>query len=518
MKMESTLNIKNKTGQQTTQTVIFWVLMAFALFSFNPFTAIASMYGMVGDTAIQIKTGLDGIASGHLMLDEVYSWHQGLTWTAHEEGWYFLLGFMYKLLGLWGVILVGTLFNLGTAFICTWNIRRKAHPLINIIVIVLVPFLNGFPDYNVRPSVTSAFCVALLIHIMGMEKMSPVRKAAAFAGMSYALAWLHGGILPLFFALMAVFMVIEAVYSNWRAAITYLVTIVISFGLTLINPIGIRIWTFGLKQMGATDIWNKVQEWLPHKYSILEAIAILIVLIGFMTDEKVIKFDKSRITAICILSMFFIATCKYTRFALYFSIAYFFFAPEAIQSLVLWINRHIFRSRVKNISISNMSYIILSAACVAFIAFSAVTNTAKYIRTNTMADIEAMAAYDGAAVDYIREHGYERIFNSFNTGSWLTFYDIPVHIDNRIDPYMMEYSGVDHVRGKMGIENLYDMDRFRMEYNPDAFLLDMGDGESPLLYEIQQYASDRYRIVYDNTVESNLSDSLNIRWVIVECI
>lgn len=499
-------------------TASFILMLIVALYSFSPFTAVASMYGMVGDTAIQIKTGLDGISSGHLMLDEVYSWHPDLIWTAHEEGWYFFLGFMYKFLGLWGVILVGTIFNLGTGFICVKNLRDRVHPLISCVVLVLVPFLGGFPDYNVRPSVTSAFAIALLISIMLKEEGKPLNKALAFAGLAYALAWLHGGILPVFFMVMVVFAVVEILYKNKRAAITYLVSLPVAMGLTLINPIGIRIWTFGLKQMGADDIWQYVQEWQPHKFSIFAAIMVLVLLIGFMVDEKVVKFDKRKITAILILSMFFIATCKYTRFILYFSIAYIIFAPEEIEGLLLWINKHVFKIKLEKITISDASYRILTLACAVLILYSSFNYGTKYFKTNSMHDIEAMAAYDIEAVDYLKAKDYKKVFNTFNTGSWLAFYDVPVHIDNRIDPFMEEYSGVDHIRGKMNISNLYELESFRREYEPDAFILDMGTGESELLWEIENYASDRYKIVYDNTCSSNLTDSICIRWVIIECI
>lgn len=488
-----------------------------ALYAFNPFTAVASMYGMVGDTAIQIKTGLDGISGGHFMLEEVYSWHPDLTWTAHEEGWYFLLGFMYKMLGLWGVILVGAIFNLGTVFIGVNYLRDKAHPLISSLVLVLVPFLGGFPDYNVRPSVTSALAIMVLIVVMFRNEMSYKAKAATFVGLSYALAWLHGGILPVFFMVMAVFVVIEFVFKKVQNGLWYLGSIVIAFGVTLINPIGIRIWTFGLKQMGATDIWAFVEEWQPHKFSVFQSIAILLVFVGFMTNEKVRQFDKKKITEVALFAMFFVATCKYTRFVLYLSIVYLLFAPEEIESLLNWVNKNVFRIRVEKISISDMSYKILVLACAALTLYSGVTYGTKYFKTNTMHDIEAMAAYDIGVVDYVKAQGYERVFNTFNTGSWLAFYDVPVHIDNRIDPFMSEYSGVDHIRGKMNISNLYDLDVFCDQYHPDAFILDMGTGDSELLYEINTYASDRYSIVYDNTCSSNLTDSLNIRWVIIEC-
>ena len=100
-------------------------LIAMALYLYSPLTALPSMYGMVGDTAIQIKLGLDGIADGHMILDEIYSWHPDLTFTSHESLWYMILGFMYKSLGLWGVVIVGTLFIFGTVALILKNIVKE---------------------------------------------------------------------------------------------------------------------------------------------------------------------------------------------------------------------------------------------------------------------------------------------------------------------------------------------------------------------------------------------------------
>ena len=45
----------------------------------------------------------------------------------------------------------------------------------------------------------------------------------------------------------------------------------------------------------------------------------------------------------------------------------------------------------------------------------------------------------------------------------------------------------------------------------------MPDGFSYLLYEVERYAPDRYRIVYDNVVESPIDEIGSRRFVIIEC-
>lgn len=515
MYVKETLELKNKHKYGTASFVL---LILIALYVYGPFVGYPNARSMTGDTAIQVKLGMDGISSGHFILDEIYSWHPDLTFTAHESGWYLLVGFMYKYLGFLGLILTGTIFTYATVFLALRAIRDKAHPVINAVVLVLVPSLGGFPDYNVRPSASSIFCMLLLCVVMLSDNIKPLNKCFVFAGLSLALGWLHGGILPIFFMIMAVFMVVELLYKQWKTALMYFLAVIGGFGVSLLNPIGIRTWTFGLKQMGATDIWSLVIEWQPRTFSILESVAILLALIGFMCDEEVLKFDKKKITKLCILCMFFIATCKYQRFVNIYTLVYLVVAPEELSCLLTWINKNVFKFKVEKIKISDLFYYLTALVCFCLIIYSGVVFFTSVVKTNTFKDIEEMAAYDEEVVDFIKEHEYENIFNGFNSGSWLAFHGVKVHIDNRIDPYMEEYSGVDHIRGKLSMKNIRDMDRFVEEYHPDAFVFDLGTGDSNLVYEIETFGSDRYKIVYDKVVNSTLSTSLDTRWVIVECI
>lgn len=500
--------------KKTSKSSIYF-LIAIALYIYSPLTALPSMYGMVGDTAIQIKLGLDGITAGHMILDEIYSWHPGLVFTSHESLWYMILGFMYKYLGLWGVVLVGTLFIFGTVALIIRNlVKEKVHPLIVMLVLVLTPFLTGFPDYNVRPSVTSTFALVLVIYVF-MSGMSKKSKIIIYTIVCFALGWLHGGIVPIFSLLALVFAVIELLYKRFRESLTYFIALLSGFVSSLINPIGIRGWTFGFKQTGATDVWATVGEWQPHVFSILEIVMLLLLFIGFMADPRVKMFDKKTITKIALICMFFVATTMYTRFNLQLTVLFLMFAPEEFSVLIGWINEHIFKVK-KPVEFSDASFGILTLACIVLIAFTAVTYVPKYFVTNTMEDVEVMAAYDHELIEFLELKDYKRPFNGFNSGSWLAFYDIPVHIDNRIDPYMREYSEVDHIRGRMSVNTLADLDSFMNKYDADAFIIDMDPSGSDLLYEIAMYAPDRYKIVYDNTCISNITDNIAVRWVVIE--
>jgi len=512
MQEVSELKLK-KNNSKLSAPVVFLLVLAALIYS--PFAAITSMNGMVGDTAIQIKLGLDGIASGHFITDEIYSWHPDLVFTAHESGWYLLLGGAYKLLNIWGVILVGCIFTFGAVITAVLYLRDKVHPLIAALVLVITPFLGGFPDYNVRPAVTSCFAITLLIVTM-MGDRKDIFKAGLFAVLCFVLSWLHGGILPLFFLVYAVFLVLNLIYRDFKPLKVLVPGAVLGFGLSLLNPIGIRIWTFGIRQSSATDLWAQVDEWKPMNFSAVQIILILLVFIGFMVSDKIRSFDRKTVTKLCLLCMFFIAACIYKRFITYFSLTFILFAPQAYECLIPWIVKNVFKVE-KKITLSEGFYYLMAAVCALMTVAIGVINVSKYLPTGTYADIEEMAAYDSGVVDFIKEQGYEEIFNSFNTGAWLAFYDVDVHIDNRIDPYMREFSSEDHIRGQMSVSSLADLDAFRGRYNNDAFLIDMSDGYSYLLYEIETYASDRYQVVYDNVAESSVDGIPNVRFVVVEC-
>ena len=514
MREVSTLELKKKRTIKP-ETLFLFSLM-FLLYS--PFAGIYSMSGMAGDTAIQIRIGLDDLAMGKLLTEEIYSWHPGLVFTAHESGWYLLLGFMYKMFKLWGIIAVGTIFNYATGCAALSYAKDKAHPFFVALVMVMVPFLNGYPDYNVRPSVTSIFCMTFLIASF-MNDKKPVFKAVFFAVSSFFLGWLQGGILPLYMVVFTVFIVIELLYKNFRDAGVLAGGLVAGFILSLLNPMGIRDYTFGMIQSTATDIWAEVQEWLPMEFTMVQAVLILLVFIGFMTDDKLRKFDKKAVTKVALLCMFLIMTCVYTRFVVYYSVCFLMFAPEQLESVLKWFAEVVVKlKKPVKIDLSSGFYKILAAICALMIIGHGVLYVPRYLPTGTFSDVEQMAAVDPGAVQFIQDKGYERIFNTFDLGSWLVYRGVKVHIDNRIDPYMREFSGEDHIRDQMNCTTIAELDVFTAKYDCDAFLLDMPDGFSYLLYEIERYAPERYRVVYDNVVESQIPDIGSRRFVIIECI
>ena len=513
MKHENALDYRH--GRPLNARNIF--LICAVVLIYCPFLYTDMIGNYVGDAAIQIKIGLDCLASGRFIPEEIYSWHEGLNWWPHEIGWYYIVGIAYKFLGLAGVIGVCAGFNYAIAGIIFKKHSAKVHPLI-IVAVSVVARLLSFPNYNARPHLFSELAFLLVVYVMLSEKKI-LFKSLFFCGAAFALAWIHGGMVPLLFAVFAVFIVIELIFRQFKTALIYLAAAAGAFVCSLLNPLGIKVWAYALVQSDGKDVWAYNIEWAPKTFAIWEIAVLLLVIVAFAVDGRVKAFDKNAITRLCIFCMFIVISCKYCRFMNFTALFLLALCTEEIQSLLTWFNQNIFRINLEKIKFSNASFYILSAFCVFYFAFISVFSVIKFIPTNTMSTASAIAAYDEGVIGCVKQNGYKRIYNSFNTGTWLAFYGIPVHIDNRSDLYMASFSGTDYISGQMMIDNIEDMDEFVSKYGCDALVLDLLPGTTDEWFADDLYAaSDRYRVVYDNTVTSIYKEEISTRWLVVECL
>ena len=474
--------------------------------------------GYIGDAMIQIKVGLDMISTKGLVIDEIYSWHPGLNWCPHEEGWYFLVGLFYKIGGVAGVIGLTAIFNYTMAGII-FKHNLKTVDIYIILLTAAAGRILSFPNYNARPHLVSQLIIVVFLYSMLSGKISALKKSIIFTVDSFLMAWFHGGMIPLFFVIFLVFIAIECLYKNWKNCLWYLAGIASGFVASLLSPVGIETWTFAYLQSQGTEIWADNMEWTPKTFTILEITVILLFFVGFAVDERLRNFDKKVITKLCFYCMFLIISCKYCRFMNYFALLLVMFGAEELQILLNWINDNVFKIDKKKLKLGDISNYILTAFCTGFMLYQSVFSWINYFPTNTLSDISGIAAYDEGVIDLLKQKNYDRIYNSFFTGTWLVYYGIPVHLDNRTDPYMMEFSGVDHIRGKMVIMSLREMDAFVDEYDVDAIVVDMLPGTTDEYFADDIYASDRYNVIYDNTVYSTyVPDEISHRWIVAEVV
>ena len=235
MDLKNSLNYKH--GKILDAKKVF--LLCALVLIYCPFFYTDMIGNYTGDAAIQIKIGLDCLSSGRFIPVEIYSWHEGLNWWPHEIGWYYIVGIAYKLFGLVGVICVTAAFNYAIAAIAFKYYQGKVNPLI-IVGVAAVARLFSFPNYNARPHLFSELAFLLVIYVM-LGKKSTLFKSLFFCGAAFLLSWIHGGMVPLLFAVFLVFIVIELIFKQFKTALLYLAAAAGAFVCSLLNPLGIKV-------------------------------------------------------------------------------------------------------------------------------------------------------------------------------------------------------------------------------------------------------------------------------------
>ena len=490
-------------------------LIAALVLLYSPFFNMYTISNYTGDTMIQVRIGLDTLSQKHLILQDIYSWHEGLGWYPHETGWCILAGIAYKLLGVMGVIgLVAVIVYVIAGLSFKSDYKNGIHPFIILLNAAVARYLS-FPSYIARPGIFSQLFIALFLFIVLSEKDIRI-KSGSFVLFAFLISWIHGGMTPALFLIILIIILIEALFKAWKNCLWYLGSVIIGFCSSLLNPIGFGVWRYALMQSQGAEVWDMIEEWDPKIFSIPEMALILLLLIGFAVNDKIRRFDKNTIIKLAMFLMFLIASCKYCRFMNFVALMIIMFGAEQFSCLISWLNEHLFRIPEDTISIGRTSYYIISVFCAAFFAFNLITSLVRFFPTNSMSDISALAAYDEGVIDVIKDKGYKKIYNDFNSGTWLAFYGVPVHIDNRVDPYLSEFSGQDYIRGKMTINSVEGMNGFVDEYHPDAVVLEFPPDFAG--YLIDEFEADgRYTLVYDNTLTSSYDDT-TIRWLVFEVI
>lgn len=492
-------------------------LICAVILLYCPFFYTQVMTHYVEDTMIQIKTGMDCLKYKTFMPVERYSWHENLNWIKHEVAWYYVAGIVYKLLGVAGIIAVAAACNYAIAALCFRYNYKKVHPLI-IVIAACVARMLSFPNYNARPHLFSQLMFVVLVTTM-LSKKSTRTKCITFVITLFVTAWFHGGMMPVIVVSFAIFTVMEFIFKNYKLGLKYVGALVAGVAVSLLNPIGINAWIYPFKMTseGAKYVWSNNMEFQPKTFSMVEMVLILLVFIGFAVDDRLRKFEKEIIIRLCFLCMFLIMACQHCRFMNFVALTILLLGAEQIQVLFNWINDNMFKIKKDIFNFNNISYYILAVFCAGYAVFMTVFSWTTYFPTNTMSDCSNLAAYDEGVIDCIKEHGYERIYNNFDSGTWLAFYDVKVHIDNRVDLYLPQYSGEDYFNGYLVMTDIDQADEFYEKYSPDAFVIESFPGTTDEFLLEDMMASPRYTVVYDEIAVSSYDPGTTLRWTVFQC-
>ena len=108
--------------------------------------------------------------------------------------------------------------------------------------------------------------------------------------------------LPLFCVIMVVFIILELIYRNYRDAIVLAIGLIAGFVLSLLNPLGFGCYSYATLQSSATAAWAQIDEWHPVTLSLVQAVLIFLVFVGFMTNDRIKRFEKTAVTGLLLIS------------------------------------------------------------------------------------------------------------------------------------------------------------------------------------------------------------------------
>ena len=520
------------------------ILYALLYINFTKFL-IDGMFGFVLDTAVQIKAGQWMIDNKSLINGDMFSWHEGLNWVPHEQLWYLLIGAAYNIGGIIGICLIGAAFNLTTITFLTKTARadKDVKPSWFSVLLAVMAAASAtiyFPSQEIRPQVFSTAALAILIYYLVKDSKIALR---IFPIITWLTALMHGGILKVFFIMMALWLIVELICDkNIKTTIKKALWILAGFVTSILTPNLFDTWTYAKKQEMYPEVRNHIGEWTAGQMDMKLLFIVLFVTIGIVLDERWKDKNKTFMFESAAFFMFAVSTVIYVRMQLYCAMFIVIMMPIAIENIAKYLEGFLsgsaetVKDKCKEVVLEQKKYFYTIANLILIVLLPINwINGFNKLPENTLNSAAEATGYDNNVVDFIKEHGYEKIYNDYNIGQWLLFNDIKVHIDNRLDPYLKSYSGEDNIHNTILIDNLSHLNDFYDKYHPDAIVIcyetygeeadnTTNSGEiyphmnpfATYVEQIDKYESDRYVKVYDNTCEVK-DTSVQMRWLIYEC-
>lgn len=483
-----------------------------------------------------IESGIDYDVLWHIKQGEVYmthgvttqdylSWQSSLSWTTAE--WLYEI-FIYWVTRLTGTIGFIVLLGLSTYQLYGWQMVKNGlkHPFIYFIIFGIT-FLFPKNIYN-RPG-EFQIIVATVIVYWAIYNRDKLWLKSLCAGVF--LANFHGGQVV---TLLATLAIIDFVYFvhyilvedevhkklDIKAIKSIQIQIALMFIQSLLNPMGISMYTVGMKvpSMYSTQF---ITEWQPWNIDYASGVLILLQIIAITFQKKFRSLDVQTLSIVAIIQAYTILSIKTQRLAGYLQAFIILFAyPYIIEFYEDMVDR-VKRQRIKQIELKlskekpddvkedewkvyresllyrldklngkvetnkdsedNQSKqkaakinVIYSVICIGLLMFNA-----QYIMTSVNGQytldslVQNKQDFQTEIVEYIKENDIQQgIFNGYTTGGWMIWNDIKQFIDSRQQPYTVEIQNNEQlddtlhaIKGHNAVEEIQNLcDKYDIDY------------------------------------------------------
>lgn len=490
-----------------------------------------------GDVLWHIKTGEYIARAGHLLGGEdVFSWLEGLSWSPHEQIYDLLLYGIYSLTGFFGVKMWGFLLQCLTlmiGFIFNYHEfltkgKGEACWIGYTLFCMLSLSLFGVPS-TARPQDLSLFLLILTYYLYYKYHTEPDLSGQnkrnllyfiIFPVVSLLVANLHGGSVYLVYTVPVLFLLgyfinflvhfrddgyAEQYRTDKAIVIRTLISVVTGFVVSLLNPLGIGIYTYAFKH--SEFAYTHIAEWQSLHCTLPMLLYFFFIAFSFsFTDLK--ECRKATLFRALILAAFLVLAIKTSRFyitLIYLSVMFGFgpllslyekstenlteilrckscagvsegndtpsfkngFLTVFLQVICIFKNK-VVKKALERVALLGVAFGIL---CYLYTFFNvallniSLSNTEPYEINMTASVTEYNAVTDDVDKDAVySDYSYfqlatdlysepclkwlqlngitEKYFTFYNSGSYYIFNDMKSFMDARCDPFLSSFSRV----------------------------------------------------------------------------
>lgn len=480
----------------------------------------------------------------HLKQGEVYlehgvntndylSWQSGLTWTTAEWLYEVLIYLITKYTGAIGFTV---LLALSTCQIYGWALKKNgtSHPFI-FFIILGITFMFPKNIYN-RPGEFQILFATIVIY-WALYDRNKLWLKQIIAGLF--LANFHGGQVVTLLATLGIIDFVTLIHlivvddsfikENDKKILKEITSqIILMFLASLINPMGIEMYTVGMKvpKMYSTQF---IDEWQTWNIGIASGILILLTIIAIQTSQRFRKFNWRTLNILAIISAYTILSIRTQRLAGYLQAFIMLFGYNYIIEFYEWIQIKVAQQRVNSLRLQlsrekpsdakddewglykdalnarldkmlnkltatriisdtqevqtntvgraetpTKSKMVYTVIYIGIILFDILWINAQAVDVKTFGDlVDKNTEFQIEIVEHLKDNNInDKLFCGYTTGGWLIWNDVKQFIDSRQQPFTEEISGNTQlddtlyaVRGKDVYEDMVKLfDKYDIDY------------------------------------------------------
>lgn len=445
--------------------------MFLILLFLSSITFLTSHFVLETDYFWHIKAGEYMFMNGVLTHD-IFSWFAyGKYWVSHE--WLFEV-LLYSLKVLFGkyhsIIYIGGCLLFLFSLIIILN-RNKISKNIFYTLVYFVLFIAlslGF--IQARPHLLSFSLVAISIYLcLDLFKNKASKKIYFLPFISILWANIHGGSSNLSYILCGMFIIsglidirlkkIESIRISKKQIYRYLIVLVLCMLGVCVNIHGFKMFIYPYVNILDTTMINTILEWQSTSISNITHwiyyIYVLFIIVTLLLSSKKIR----------LIDLVLLLFVSYLGFK---SIRFWLYSPIIMSFIIFNYVREIKTS----LWVTYVFSIVLVIVCIVGVCSFKQIKLTSYLNLNR--DV----------INILKNEEPKRLFNEYDYGGELIYYDIPVFIDGRADLYS-KYNYKDYI-------DIMSCGKAIYKYDFDYLLMSKKNS----LYDCLN--KDIYEILYEN--------------------